>query len=87
VIGEAAGSEIGSFFIHYWRMARNTGGWREILADGEKYWRMAENTCGWQKILSDNKIHSRMAKITLRYIEKRYNVRRLFSRRGRRFVI
>jgi hypothetical protein len=22
-------------------MARNTGGWREILADGEKYWRIA----------------------------------------------
>ncbi len=37
----------------YWRIAENTGGWREILADGEgiladgeKYWRMARFSCG-----------------------------------------
>ena len=34
------------FWVGYWWMARNTGGWRETLADGEKYWRMARNTGG-----------------------------------------
>jgi len=43
----------GIFLLQYWRMARNTGGWQEILADGKKYWRMAENTCGWREILED----------------------------------
>jgi len=53
-------------------MARNTGGWREILADGEKYWRMArntggwrENTGGWQKILADSQKYWRIAENTL----------------------
>jgi hypothetical protein len=27
----------GIFFIKYWRMERNTGGWKEILADDEEY--------------------------------------------------
>ncbi|NYE07748.1 hypothetical protein F4694_004565 [Bacillus niacini] len=30
----------------YWRMARNTGGRRETLADSGKHWRMARNTSG-----------------------------------------
>ncbi|MEH7179952.1 hypothetical protein [Neobacillus vireti] len=36
----------------YWRMAENTGGWQEILAeaDSEKYSRIARNTCGHQKL-------------------------------------
>jgi hypothetical protein len=34
-------------------MARNIGGWRETLADGEKHWRMA-------KILEDGEKYWRM---------------------------
>jgi hypothetical protein len=38
----------------YLRIAENTGGWQEILADGAEYWEIAENTRSWSNDGSRN---------------------------------
>jgi hypothetical protein len=43
------------FGRRFFAFSINTGGWREILADGGKYLRIAENTGGWREILADRK--------------------------------